>query len=80
METDLAAAYVVHRLEKALTCAKEVFPDNAVRILTGEGAEVVGLFIDGTEIATFGPGHPVEAADALYSFINHLVTRVTAEA
>jgi hypothetical protein len=36
--------------------------------------------VDDRKVATFGPGHPLECADALYGFIAHLATRTTAEA
>ena len=70
----------VARLMEAGHSARKLLKPCVVRIHIAEGAETASLLIDGSRIATFGPGHPVECADALHSFIIHLTTRVNAEA
>jgi hypothetical protein len=76
----LTLEMAVARLMEAGEAAKRVLSPCVVRIHMAEGAEKVSLLVDGHKVATFGPGHPVECADALYSFIIHLNTRVNAEA
>ena len=79
-DQDLDLQVAASLLLKAGTVAEELLRPCKVKILTLRHAETVTLIVDNREVATFGPGHPVECADALYSFITHLTTRVIAKA
>ena len=76
----LTVEMAVARLMDAGQAARSLLKPCTVRLHIAEGATTVSLLVDGARIATFGPGHPVECADALHSFIIHLTTRVNAEA
>jgi hypothetical protein len=77
---DLDLQFAAARLLEAGTAAEELLRPCKVSLRTMQHAETITLVVDNREVATFGPGHPVECADALYSFITHLTTRIIAEA
>ena len=76
----LTVEMAVARLMEAGNAARSLLKPCTVRIHIAEGATAASLLVDGSKIATFGPGHPVECADALHAFIIHLTTRINAEA
>lgn len=78
--TELELQYAASRLLKAGGAAQELLSPCRVKLVTVHQARVVSLIIDESEVAVFGPGHPVECADAVYAFVTHLTSRVKAEA
>ena len=79
-QPDLELEYAASRLLKAGRAAQSLLEPCRVKLFTALHASTIVLIVDDIPVATFGPGHPVECADALYSFIIHLTTRVHAEA
>lgn len=77
---ELELAFAAARLLEAGRAIKEFFPDNMVRLHTAQQASLITLIVDDRKVATFGPGHPLECADAVYGFVTHLSTRKPAEA
>jgi hypothetical protein len=77
---DLELQFAASILLKAGSAAEELLRPCRVKLITLQHAETVKLMVDDRLVATFGPGHPVECADALYAFITHLTTRVIAKA
>jgi hypothetical protein len=72
----LAAA----RLSEAGAAAAELFSNIPVKLVAADDASLISLVVDNRMVATFGPGEPLECADALYGFVTHLVTSKPAEA
>ena len=78
--TELELKVAAVRLLEAGRAASEFLSPSTVKVTTASQASVITLIVDNLKVATFGPGHPLECADALYGFITHLATRTTAEA
>jgi hypothetical protein len=78
--TNVDLQYAAARILEGGHAAKEVFEGHEVKVRTARSASLITLIVDNREVATFGPGHPLECADALNGFITHLVTRTIAEA
>ena len=78
--SELQLKFAAVRLLEAGQAASTLLEPCAVKVTTAESASLINLFVDDRKVATFGPGHPLECADALYGFIAHLATRTTAEA
>lgn len=68
------------RLSEAGAAAADLFNESSVKLVTADDASMIALIVDDRKVATFGPGEPLECADALYGFVTHLVTRNHAEA
>lgn len=58
----------------------DFFAPLPVIITSPDEGSTINLIVADFEIATFGPGRPLECVDAVYGFVAHLATNPTAEA